>query len=199
MINLIVAQFGQPKGLAGRVVGMIMARKNRERIAWAVSLLDVQPEDHLLEVGFGPGVAIQQVAQLAKEGFVAGIDHSAIMVAQASRRNAKAIAAGRVELIFGSVAALSYGDASFDKAFAINSLRFWPAPVECLRGLGRVLKPRGHVAIVSQPYGAKSDSDVYAEGNKIGGQLAEAGYVQIEQRLQAMTPIGAVCVIGVKA
>lgn len=80
MMKSIVAQFRQPTGPSVRLVGALMARKNRERITWAVSLLDIQSTDHVLEVGFGPGVAIEQVARFARAGFVAGVDHSAIMV-----------------------------------------------------------------------------------------------------------------------
>ncbi|MFI7439401.1 hypothetical protein [Nonomuraea indica] len=69
---------------------------NRERNIWAVSLLDVQPTDRVLEIGFGPGfgpgVAIAEFADRATRGHVFGIDHSQAMVRQAARRNAAASA-----------------------------------------------------------------------------------------------------------
>ncbi|RIK33937.1 MAG: class I SAM-dependent methyltransferase [Chloroflexi bacterium] len=198
MMKSTVAQFRQPTGLMGRLVGALMARKNRERITWAVSLLDIQPTDHVLEVGFGPGVAIEQVARFARAGFVAGVDHSAIMVAQASKRNRAAIAAGQVELRLGSVVTLPYGDASFDKAFAINSLLFWPEPVANLGEVERVLRPGGRIAIFSQPPSARSNAEVQAEGQKIAGQLAAAGFMNLEQVLRPLKPVAAVAVLGVK-
>ena len=57
-----------------------MAYENRERNAWAVSLLKVQEADRVLEIGFGPGWAIERVAALASAGFVAGVEHSQTMV-----------------------------------------------------------------------------------------------------------------------
>jgi hypothetical protein len=39
-----------------------MARMNQEIAARATGLLDVQPDDRVLEVGFGPGVGIQLLA-----------------------------------------------------------------------------------------------------------------------------------------
>jgi hypothetical protein len=51
----------------------------------------MQPTDHVLEIGFGPGLAIQQVARLVPTGHVVGIDHSALMVQQAGRRNQAAV------------------------------------------------------------------------------------------------------------
>src|SRR4051812_2684160 len=84
------------RGIAGRVVGWVMAHRNSnvERNRWVVSLLEVQPADRVLEIGFGPGVAITELAARATQGQVYGIDHSQVMVEQASRRNAAAIRAG---------------------------------------------------------------------------------------------------------
>lgn len=67
-----------------------MARNNRERNEWVVSLMEVQPNDRILEIGFGPGVAIEKLSYLVTTGFVAGIDASEIMVRQARKRNARA-------------------------------------------------------------------------------------------------------------
>src|SRR5687768_17859149 len=100
----VVGQFHRPRGLGGRAAGWVMATRgsNRERNVWAVQLLDVQPEDRVLELGFGPGVAIRELAKRADRGLVCGLDHSEVMVSQAIRRNRAAVRAGRVELRLGS-------------------------------------------------------------------------------------------------
>ena len=102
-VKRFFAQFGKPEGFWGIVAGkkMVHARSNRQRNAWTVSLLNIQPEDRVLEIGFGPGLAIEQIARITTKGFVAGIDHSDVMVRMASKRNAKAIREGRVELRLG--------------------------------------------------------------------------------------------------
>jgi len=79
-----------------------MARSTGQRNAWTASLLDIQRDDRILEVSFGPGVLIQALAAKATEGFVAGVDLSPIMLQQAVRRNAEAIREGRVQLQLGS-------------------------------------------------------------------------------------------------
>jgi SAM-dependent methyltransferase len=91
------AQFGRPTGLSGHGGGLLMAHRssNRRRNAWAVSLLDVRPDDCVLEIGFGPGLAIRELARLATEGHVCGIDHSELMLPRARRLNIEAIAAKR--------------------------------------------------------------------------------------------------------
>ncbi|MGZ5477482.1 MAG: methyltransferase domain-containing protein, partial [Thermoanaerobaculia bacterium] len=102
------SQFHNPHGLLGRVAGAIMASRpsNRQRNAWAVSLLDIQPHDRVLEIGFGPGLAIADIARRLTTGTAVGLDHSELMLLAASRRNTAAIAAGRVELRLGSAESL---------------------------------------------------------------------------------------------
>ena len=100
----VSGQNRQPTGAAGRVAAweMTLRPSNRQRSAWVVSLLNVQPADQVLEIGFGPGLAIAALVR-AGAGQVYGIDHSAVMLRQASRRNAAAIRAGRVTLLRASV------------------------------------------------------------------------------------------------
>ncbi len=74
------SQFTNPHGLIGHLVGFIMAFENRERNRWALSLLNILPTDGLLEIGFGPGWAIQHASRIAVAGWVAGVDRSATMV-----------------------------------------------------------------------------------------------------------------------
>ncbi|MER7789614.1 methyltransferase domain-containing protein [Streptomyces sp. NPDC097640] len=71
--------------------------------AEVVSLLDVQPTDRVLEVGFGPGLTIAELARRASRGHVYGIDHSDAMVRQTRKRNAAAIRTQRVTLLHTSV------------------------------------------------------------------------------------------------
>ncbi len=85
----IVAQFKKPNGILGRMAGWIMAihPSNRERNRWTVSLLGIQSQDALLEIGFGPGLGVQLASQKASTGLVAGIDFSETMLKQALKRN----------------------------------------------------------------------------------------------------------------
>src|SRR5664279_6062799 len=86
----IDGQYRQPSGLVGRWIGSQMARQHRPENLWTVNLLDVQPTDHVLEIGFGPGIAVEEVARRASGGRVAGVDFSRAMVAAARKRNAAA-------------------------------------------------------------------------------------------------------------
>lgn len=142
--------------LAARVLGgwggIIMARTNEKCGAWVADLLEIGPDDSLLEVGFGPGVIIQRLSKLASAGHIAGIDPSLEMVEQARARNAAAIESGRVDLRRGSVASLPFDDDTFDKALAVNSMQVWPEPSAGLREMRRVIKRGAKLALGFTPY-----------------------------------------------
>jgi ubiquinone/menaquinone biosynthesis C-methylase UbiE len=145
--ELLMRMFGRPKGFMGRLGGVIMARVNRDAAAQVIKLLDVRLEDKVLEVGFGPGVAVQLLLQRVTSGWVAGIDQSREMVRQAAARNAKTLRNRRADLRYGSVEKLPFADETFDKALAINSMQVWPDASRGLREIRRVLKPGGSVAL----------------------------------------------------
>ena len=147
----IDGQYRQPSGLVGRWIGGKMARQHQPENLWTVNLLDVQPNDHILEIGFGPGIAVEAVAQRATNGLVAGVDFSATMVALASQRNVGAIRAGCVDLRKGDAAHLPFADAAFDQAYSIHSIYFWPEPAAALREIHRVLKRGGRLILTVLP------------------------------------------------
>jgi ubiquinone/menaquinone biosynthesis C-methylase UbiE len=124
-----------------------MIHDNRDANYWTVGLLDIKPTDHVLEIGFGPGLAIQKVAAIVSKGLVAGVDSSETMLKLAQKRNAAGIAAGRVELKKGDISSLPCSSDSFDKALAVNVIYFLANPVANLQELYRVTKLGGRVAL----------------------------------------------------
>jgi SAM-dependent methyltransferase len=196
----VIGQAHRPHGAAGHVTGWVFAHRpsNRQRNRWVVSLLGVRPTDQVLEIGFGPGVAIAELAR-AGAGHVYGIDHSGVMVRQASRRNAAAIRAGRVTLIRASVDQLPPAlDGPFDAILAVNTLAFWPAPGQRLAELRRRLAPGGRIAIVSQPrcHGATADTSRGA-AREIEDLLSDAGLTRLSTQTLPLSPPVA-CVLAVR-
>src|SRR5262245_1151926 len=197
----VIGQAHHPRGAAGRVTAWEMAHRpsNRQRSCWVVSLLGVQPADQVLEIGFGPGLAVAQLAR-AGAGHVYGIDHSGVMLRQASRRNAAAIRAGRVTLIRASADQIPPAlDGPFDAILAINSLGFWPAPAERLAELRRRLAPGGRMAIASQPRcpGATADTSRNA-AREIEDLLRAAGFTHLSTQTLPLSPPVA-CVLAANA
>jgi trans-aconitate methyltransferase len=193
------AQYGRPSGFVGTIAGKIMARtrSNLERIEWTISLLNIQPKDRVLEIGFGPGISVQQVSRITSEGFVAGVDHSAVMVQQATKRNSRAVREGRVELRHGSVTELPKFDQPFDKIFTINSIHFWPEPVKCLAKLRSRLRPGGTIAVTLQPRSQNATDEITRViGEEIAAKLAVAGFKECRVEIKKMEPLSVACVLG---
>ena len=127
----IRAQFRQPRGArVGSPGGKWRCGRRTASNVWAVGLLGVEPTDRVLEIGFGPGLAIRELSRRATHGLVYGVDHSAVMVRQATRRNAAAVRAGRVELRLGSAEQLPAFTEPFDKVLVVNNLGMWHEPDE---------------------------------------------------------------------
>ncbi len=196
--NYAISQFGRPHGWAGRLVGWVMARGNLERNLWAVARLDVQPEDHLLELGFGPGLAIQAAAARATRGRVAGVDHSALMRSQAANRNHAAVREGRVELRLGVAEALPYADGEFHKAYAVNSFRHWREPAAGLQEMHRVLRPGGLAAIFEQPRSAQTSRDLEEVRWEIETGLQRAGFRALRFETRHLKPVPCLAILGIK-
>ena len=169
--KLLMRMFGRPKGVLGRLGGAIMARVNRDAAGQIIEMLDVRPDDRVLEVGFGPGVAIQLLLHRVPDGSVAGIDYSQEMVRQAAARNAAALRNRKVDLRYGSVERLPFAEGTFDKALAINSMQAWPDARAGLLEIQRVLKHGGNVAL-----GFTVNSGQPKEG--VAESLTAAGFAQ---------------------
>lgn len=183
----IDGQYRQPTGLVGRWIGSKMAQQHRTENLWTVNLLGVQPTDHVLEIGFGPGVAIAETARRAR--FVAGVDLSRTMHAAASRRNAAAIRQGMVDLRLGDAARLPFADAAFDKAFSIHSIYFWRLPLLVLGEIRRVLKPGGCLVLTvlpkdlwnpENPDAAGTPDCTPYSGGELKTMLTQVGFTRLE-------------------
>ncbi|TDE25015.1 methyltransferase domain-containing protein [Nonomuraea mesophila] len=198
LITFLVDQAHHPRGIAGWANGWMFALRpsNRTRNRWAVRLLDVQPTDRVLEIGFGPGIAIAELARRATRGHVFGIDHSRAMVRHAARRNAAAVRARRVHLTQAPVEQLPDFGGPLDAVLAVNSTGFWPDPVERLGELRRLLRPAGRIALVSQPRcpGATHESTARA-ARELADLLTQAGFTRIRIETLELKP-PATCVLA---
>ncbi len=192
-------QFSRPTGALGWLVGHLMAIKNRERSEWLMPLLGVQPNDRVLEIGFGPGVDVRRVCAAAPGVRVAGIDHSEEMLRQARKRNAATVREGRVDLRLGSAFPLPFPDAAFDRAFSVNTVQFWPDRAAGLAELHRVLEPGGLLAIAIQPRNQGATEETTREwGARLSAELQAAGFSRVRLEFNDMRPVPAVCALGTR-
>ena len=145
---------GMFDGAAGALVGRLMARMNAPAEAEAVERLDPAPDARVLAIGFGPGVGIACLVERMPAGFVLGIDPSAAMVAQASRRNRAALAAGRVVLQQATLALAQPEPAGFDGAVAVNTWQLCEPFDHHVAILRAALKPGGRFVALTHDWAA---------------------------------------------
>lgn len=191
-------QFGNPEGPLGRLAGRFMAASNKARSLWVLSLLNVEPIDRVLEIGFGPGQDLKRVSAIATEGLTAGVDHSAEMVKMARATNLRTILAGRADIRQGTSDRMPFPDACFTKAFSINSVQFWADRRAALREIRRVLRPGGVVAIALEPRGSSSPVLAVENGKMIAADLAALGFENVRVESNAQAKKTAVCILGLK-
>jgi len=61
--DIVDAQYRRPSGLLGRYIARRMERDHLPKNLWTVHPLDARPTDRILEIGFGPGFAIEALVQ----------------------------------------------------------------------------------------------------------------------------------------
>jgi trans-aconitate methyltransferase len=95
------------------------------RIRWAVEVMDVQPADHVLEIGCGPGAGAELICSRLQTGKLFAIDRSESGVDRTKRRNARYVEAGRLTVRQIDLATLRVPVKRLHKVFAFNVNLFW--------------------------------------------------------------------------
>jgi ubiquinone/menaquinone biosynthesis C-methylase UbiE len=116
-----------------------------ERLRAVVEQLDIRPDDRVLEIGCGQGVAASLVCERLAGGHLTAVDRSPKMIEAATRRNAAHIEAGKAEFLVATLEELDLGDRRFDKVFAVRVGLFHREPDRARSLVERWLAPGGAV------------------------------------------------------
>ncbi|MDQ3240891.1 MAG: class I SAM-dependent methyltransferase [Actinomycetota bacterium] len=141
----ILDAFFLPRGLLGRIGGVLMARglpQQRE-----IADLLATPGADLCEVGSGPGVLGALLAERHRQLRLHLVDPSPIMRSQAAHRCRQWQSAGRVDISAGTADQLPLPDAACDTVVATNTVVMWPDLAAGLDEIKRVLRPDGRLVL----------------------------------------------------
>lgn len=112
----------------------------------AVSIINMQENDHFLDLGCGTGWAVKYVAEiLHQKGSFIGIDISEEMIRKAKERTS---GTQNVDFYNASSDDLPLNDDYFDHILCTNSFHHYMQPVKVLTEVKRVLKPGARIYIV---------------------------------------------------
>ncbi len=139
-----------------------------------VKYANLSTTDRFLDVGCGPGAALERAMSTGAE--VAGVDPSASMVARAAKRVPDA------EVKVGSAEDIPFRDDSFTVVINVASFHHWADREAGLREIRRVLTPGGRLHIVEGKLGKDqhghglSTQDAVVLEKKLG----ELGYADLD-------------------
>lgn len=167
-------------GVAGMLVGKMMAAGNAPAEAEALEYLSPSPSDAVLVIGFGPGVGLSLLADRLVDGYCVGVDPSGAMLKLARKRCAEGIAAGRIRLQKTTAVSIDASDAMFDGAVAVNALQlcepFAPTAIE----LSRVMKRGAPLVSLTHDWAAERHAgSVEAWTQRMANDLAMNGFSAI--------------------
>jgi ubiquinone/menaquinone biosynthesis C-methylase UbiE len=128
-------------------MGWLMKRLNAAQNRATVEAIDPPPGGAVLEVGFGPGHALEMLAQTRPLGLLAGVDHSELMVETARKRLSRTRGDAALDLRCGQACELPFPDERFDVVYAVNSFHLWPDKENALAEMAGVLKPGGDLVL----------------------------------------------------
>ncbi|RMF38937.1 MAG: methyltransferase domain-containing protein [Planctomycetota bacterium] len=134
------------------VYDLLAERSEQPMRLKGIAKLNPQPGERLLEIGFGTGHCLVELARaVGPTGRVYGIDLSDHMVQLAGELIRREGLEDRVEVTQGDAADLPYEDDFFDGIFSSFTLELFDTPelVQVLAEWRRVLKPGGRLSVVS--------------------------------------------------
>ncbi len=171
--------FGHPRGLAGRVGGVLMTRSNAEQERWVVDHTELRDGAEVLVVGHGPGLGIEAAAAATSPtGHVVGVNPSATMRDMAAARCAALIRDGRIEVRDGTAEATGCPDGSIDVAISVNNVMLWDRPIGFAE-LFRVLRPGGLLVLSVHRHVLDVDP------NQLVDDAQTAGFTDVKLSLRA--------------
>jgi ubiquinone/menaquinone biosynthesis C-methylase UbiE len=118
---------------------------DRQRIL--IERMKVRPDDRVLEIGCGHGIAASLICERLVKGRYTAIDRSQKMIDAAKRRNAQFVAEGKAEFLLGDMQTIDLGDRLFNKIFAQRVRLFHEQPELAHSLARRWLAPRGKIFV----------------------------------------------------
>ncbi|MGB5894560.1 MAG: methyltransferase domain-containing protein [Ignavibacteriaceae bacterium] len=199
-------QARKPTGLFGRfIMSTIFDKGNEDLNSFVYELMSVQPDDQILEIGYGTGKLINKMVQQINSGCIVGVDFSDTMISIAKKKNRKNVDKGKVKLLGGNFDEMKFENEYFTKVCSVNTLYFWPNPEHTARKITNILKPKGKLVLafedIEQLEQRNLSSDIFHLYSKDAVQdlLIAAGFssdIRVESKKRGDSVLH--CVVAIK-
>ena len=120
---------------------------------------DVQPDDHVLDIGCGTGQTTRQAARMARSGSALGIDISAPAIKRA-RELARAERLHNVSFERANAQLHHFAQPRFDLAISRFGTMFFDDPVNAFANIARALRPAGRLVMLVWQAHERNEWDV---------------------------------------
>lgn len=145
-----------------------------------LALMNLKPNDRVLDLGCGTGWASRRMARLVTGGEVVGVDVADEML---RRAEATSTGIGNVRYLWGSAESLSLADNTFSKVLSVESFYYYADQGAALDELRRVMAPGGRLFILINLYKDNHYSLRWVGELKVPVQaLSEAEYITLLQQ-----------------
>src|SRR5678816_4002190 len=166
--------------------------KSEIRFHWASSLVQVQPDSRILEIGCGAGLLIEKMAEHLDSGRITAIDKSPVQIMKAAQRNSISIEQGKVQLIQTDFSHYNGPENVFDRVVAFNVNLFLRQASEALNKVRSLISSTGQFILF---YQFPHPVDISA-ADPIIDQLEANRFKIIRKSIKKLDPTPAFCIVA---
>ena len=140
--------FGNPKGVLGRVMPVSMDKEHLPMAQWALERIKIPENGKVADLGCGGGYNIKRMLGMSAKAKFIGLDISDESVKKAQKVNKDEIGK-RVKIIKGSAEKLPFKDNSIELITAFETVFFWKKLEKAFREIYRSLVKNGCFAVIN--------------------------------------------------
>ncbi len=160
-------------GFRARIYSFIFRNPDSNKLV--VRLAELGPGDKALDIGCGPGAAVRNASQVAKEAV--GVDRAEKMLNIARKRSGDR---SNIRFEVGAAEALPFADNEFDAAWTVHAFHHWEDQDAGLAECRRVLAPGGRLLIMEKDVKKTKGHGISTRGiDDVTVKLKQAGFAEV--------------------
>ncbi|OET19962.1 methyltransferase [Listeria monocytogenes] len=182
LINYLSEQAANPRGIIGEITTKIWSSYFEDLSKWTISNTELSNVNHVLDIGYGGGSNVKNLAELNKNWTIYGVDISEESYKTATNLNKKATNNGMVKLSIQDVALMNYQADFFDLVYAIQTHMYWDNPQKGFEEIYRVMSQDGVLILSSEKDKIDYHMDEYKTTASLTSLLKEIGFREVVEK-----------------